>query len=71
MWCIWQTETFVCFTGPVVISLALINDGFLKWEIIADTHNAESSIAKMSNNEYALWSMPDRVLRVQKVKEVP
>lgn len=60
----------IYFRGSLVMIVALIKDSFLKWEVIADTQNAKSSVRKMSSNEYSLWSSPDRLLRLQKVGEL-
>ena len=60
----------IYFRGSLVMIVALIKDSFLKWEVIADTQNAKSSVRKMSSNEYSLWSLPDRLLRLQKVGEL-
>lgn len=35
-----QNGTSIYFRGLLVITVVLINDGFLKWEVIADTCNA-------------------------------
>lgn len=66
-----QNETSISFRGLLVISVVLINAGFPKWKVIADTCNVKGSMKKMNSNEHSVWSLPDRVLTFQKVEELP
>lgn len=51
-----QNETSISFRGLLVISVVLINAGFPKWKVIADTCNVKGSMRKMNSNEHSLCS---------------